>query len=370
MTKQTMIKKQLAAAFGVIGAIALTACSGGTGKNGNVENPAKINEAFLANVKTEKAGRSFQHEELTLTGKVEYDPDKLINYVSLVNGIADRTYFSLGDKVQKGQTLVDLRSPDLSSLQSELVAAETEVRIAQRELRTAQSMYDDKLLSEVQLLEAQSRVEQARAAYTKTQNDSSIHGVSKGNGTFSIVSPMAGYIVDKNVSSGSTVSTDGAPLFTVADLSTVWITAKVYAGNLTSVREGMGVSIVTLSYPDEVFSGKINTLSQVFDPEEKVLKARIVMPNRDLKLKPEMSVIIRLKNQTQEQVVTVPSDALIFDDDRYFVVVRESADEFEVKEVTLRGHHNKTTYIASGLAEGEQVVTRDQLLIYSGLKEN
>lgn len=365
-----MIKKRIKTAFWIIGTLTLMSCSGGNKESGEAVNSKALNKAFIQNVKTTEAVLAYQNEELTLAGKVEYDPDKLIHYVSLVNGIAERTYFSLGDKVQKGQTLVDVRSTDLNALQSELVASESEVKIAARELQAAQAMYDDNLLSEKELMEVQARLKQKETEYLKTKSDISVHGVSNGNGTFSIKSPMTGYIVGKNVSSGSTISADSAPLFMVADLSSVWITANVYAGNLKSVNEGMEVVITSLSYPGESFSGKINTLSPVFDPEEKALKARIVMSNNDLKFKPEMSVVIRLKNQLPAQFVSVPSDALIFDDDCYFVVVKDSVNDFKVKEVKLQGHNNKTTYITTGLTEGENVVVRDQLLIYFGLKEN
>jgi len=313
-----------------------------------------VNPAFLASVKTVKAVLSNQEEELTLAGKVECDPDKVIHYAPLINGVIDRTYFSLGDRVSKGQTMLNIRSSELSSLQSELV-------IAHRNLQSAEAMYEDKLISEKELIEA-------RSAYEKLQADLSLYGENMGGGIFSIKAPMAGYVVIKNASSGSTVSEGGDPLFTIADLSTVWIIANVYAGNLQFVRAGMEVEITSLSYPKEIFYGKINSLSQVFDPEEKVLKARIIMPNKELKFKPEMSVVIKLKNERQTPCIAIPSDALIFDDNRYFVVVEESAGQFAIRAITLYGHNNQTSYIASGLQESEQVVVKNQLLIYSGLK--
>ena len=94
------------------------------------------------------------------------------------------------------------------------------------------------------------------------------------------------------------------------------------------------------------------------------------MQNKDLKFKPEMSVVVKLKNETQIKCIALPSDALIFDDNKYFVVVEEAEGKFVYKEVTLQGHNNKTSYISSGVAEGENVVIRNQLLIFSGLKGN
>lgn len=347
--------------------VCIASCSGKQDASETDKN--SINKAFLENVKTAKSVLSNQEEELTLTGKVECDPDMVINYTPLVSGIVERTYFSLGDKVQKGQTMMDIKGSDLSSLQSEYTSTESELKIAQRELETAQSMFDDKMLSEKELLEAKAKVKQVQATFSKIENDMSVFGTNKGNGVFSIKAPISGYIIDKKVSSGSPISTDSEPLFTIADLRNVWITANVYASNLQFVKEGMNVTITTLSYPDEVFEGKINTLSQVFDPEEKVLKARIVMPNNNLKFKPEMSAVIRIKNETHSKAVSIPSDALIFDDDQYFVVVEQSPDNFEIRKVELQGHNRGTTYIRSGLSENENVVIKNQLLIYSGLNQ-
>lgn len=363
-----MIKRHFSLTILTSSILFITSCTGNTEKE-SVNDKDKINQTFLKNVSTTKAVLSTQEEELTLTGKVEYDPDKMINYVPLVSGVVERSYFALGDKVQKGQTLVDIRSTELSSLQAERISSESEVKIAQRELKTAQTMFEDNMLSEKELMEAQAKVDQAQASYNRVRTDMSVFGSNKNNGSFSIKAPMSGFVVNKNASSGSTVSPDSDPIFSIADLSTVWIMVNVYASNLSFVKEGMDVKITSLSCPGEIFSGKINTLSQVFDPEEKVLKARIVMPNKDLKFKPEMSVLVRLESKTGNQSVAIPSDALIFDADKYFVVVEESPDNFKIREVVVQGHNKATSYIASGLTEGENIVIKNQLLIYSGLKD-
>lgn len=363
-----MRKKEALQIVWALGIICLTSCTGNN-KQEDTGKTDKMEEAFLRNITVAKVTLSNEEEELTLTGKVEYDPDKVISYVSLVNGIAERTFCSLGDKVQKGQTLLTIRSSELNSLQAEMTAAESEVKVAQREWQTAQALHADNMLSEKEMLEAQAKHKQAQAEFNKIRNNISMYGAGKENGSFAIPAPATGYVVDKNIAAGSTVSPESGPLFTIADLSKVWITANVYATNLQFVKVGMEVEINTLSYPDESFHGQINALSQVFDPEEKVLKARIIMDNKDLKLKPEMSVVIKLKDERHTRYTAIPSDALIFDNDRYFVVVETSPGYFSVREVSLKGHHGQTTYVAAGLSEGENVVTNNQLLIYTGLKE-
>lgn len=362
-----MVKKAIS--YLVISASLLSffSCSSGEIKNNEMVSP--VHKSFMKNVKTTKAVLGNPQQEITLSGKVEANPDKTIRYRPLVSGVIGQTYFSLGDKVKKGQPLLDIRSTDLAVLESEMSALESEMRISSRELKTARALYEDKMIPERELWEAEEKVNQTEAALRRIRNEMSVFGTNKGNGVFSVNAPADGYITGKNVSSGSTVSSDGEPLFTIADLHTVWITANVYASNLAFVKEGMECEISTLSYPGECFYGKINTLSQVFDPEDKTLKARIIVPNKELLFKPEMSVIIKLKNENRDSAVTIPSDALIFDNDRYYVVVHETENRFAIREVKVSGHNQQNSYIASGLEEGEEVVVKNQLFIYSGLKE-
>ena len=339
----------------ILAGIALIMYSCNSGKNAEkVEEKIGRDEAFLESVETIKPALSNQEQELILSGKVECDPSKVVYYTPIISGLIERTYFSLGDKVQKGQTMLDIRSSELSSLQLELA-------IAQRNLQSAETMYKDNLTSERELIEA-------RSTFEKLQADLSLYGENKGDGVFAIKSPITGFVIDKNASAGSTVSEGDSPLFTVADLSNVWIIANVYAGNLQLVKQEMPVEINALAYPDEVFRGKIDALSQVFDPEEKVLKARIVMNNKDLKFKPEMSVVVKLKNEMQQKYLSIPSAALIFDDNKYFVVIETASEKFEIKEIQLKGHYQKTSYIRSGLTENDNVVVKNHLLIYSELK--
>ena len=345
----------------------LAACSGKK-ESAQTDNNNEKNSTFLSTVKTVNATFSDQEVELTLTGQVDFDPEKVIHYVPLVQGVVEQTHFSLDDKVKKGQALLDLKSADVSALFSNMVSLKSDMEVAQRDLQSAEGLYSDKLLSDKDILESKSKFLQAQVAYEKAQSDMSLYQ-SKGAGVFSILAPMTGYVVDKQVASGSPISPDGGALFTIADLSVVWIIVNVYAGDLQFVQEGMPVEITTLAYPGEVFDGKINAISQVFDPEEKVLKARIIMSNENLKFKPEMSVVVRLKNTKAEKQITIPSKALIFDDNKYFVVVEQSPGNFKIRPVELGGNYEQMSYIRSGLEAGEKVVVENQLLIYSGLND-
>jgi cobalt-zinc-cadmium efflux system membrane fusion protein len=342
----------------------LASCSGDKTDKNEESKGARI--SFTENVTTAEVELMAMETELTLAGKVEYDPDRIISYVPLIQGLVERTHFSLGDKVRKGQPLIDVRSSDLGALRSDLLAMEAELDVARRALENARTMHNDRMISDKDLLEADARFRQAEAAWERAHNDME-PWKTNGDGTFSILAPMNGYIVEKQVVPGSPVSPESSPLFVIADLNRVWITANVYASNLTQVREGMAVKISSLAYPGEVFEGEINALSQVFDPEEKALKARISMKNDNLKLKPEMAVLIRLVNNAKKQMIAVPTDAIIFDNNRHYVVTDEGNGNFVAKQITIAAARDNITYIAAGLELGNKIVTRNQLLIYEGL---
>ena len=328
--------------------------------------------AFMSSMETTKAVLSHRKEVLMLTGRVESIPSQTINFIPLVSGTVERVFFTLGDRVQRGQNLMSIRSADLNELYAEQISAEVELRIAQREYQTARALFEDRMLSERELFEAEADVRQAQATLNRIQNTLSIYGIDSQTGLFTIRSPMTGYVLSKEaLSSGSNISAENDdPLFTISDLSSVWIMASVHSSHLRHIHVGMEAEITTPAFPDEIFHGKINAISRAFDPEERVLKARIVMPNQDLKLKPEMFVEVKLSNQTQELYIQIPSDALIFDHNRHFVVVRIDGETFENRKVVVRNQYNGISFISSGLSENEEVVIENPLLIYSEVNRN
>ena len=328
----------------------LVAC--GNDEQVNQTTKGIVSEAFLKEVVTTKAESKHLHKEFTLVGKVTADPDKMISYSPLVSGVIIKSYVTLGDRVSKGQTMFDIRSVELSGLQSELT-------IAQRNLQSTESLFENGVATERELVEA-------RSTYEKLHADLALYGENKGDGIFSITAPTNGYVVQKSGNAGSTISAEGEPLFSIANLSTVWVIANIYAGNLQFINEGQDVEITSIAYPGEIFKGKINFISQVFDPEDKALKAYVILPNQELKLKPEMSVMVEVLNKSEIEMATVPSNAVIFDDNSYFVVMGNN--DFVIREIIPFDHHNGITYVAKGLDPGEEVVIKNQLLIYNELK--
>ena len=349
----------------IITSIVIFSC----GSNPEAQPEALFSSEFLNHVETNIVVAQNVEQQIRLTGKVDFDHDRLVHYIPLVSGTVVNAPFHLGDRVERGQTMAVIRSAELSEMEAARKSLEAEIIILKRELESVQSMYRDNLASQRDLLASQGQLRQAEADLEKTLINLSLFGSSGRDGEFVIRSPIGGFVVEKNIAAGKQFAAEGDPLFVVADITRVWVTANVHVGDLTFVKQGMPVEIRTLAYPEEAFHGNIGVMAQMFDPEERVLKARIVMPNDDLRLKPEMAVDITLRNNSEMQMAVVPNRALIFDDNLYFVVKQEG-NSFIVAEVTLHAQTNGISYIKSGLDAGDKVVVKDNLLMYSKLKDN
>lgn len=355
--------------FLLISFLFLTGCAEEAAKEVKETQSYCVDEFMKEKIIIDTAMNAPVTETLALTGKVEYNPDKIIHFVSLVGGVITNTYFSLGDEVKKGQLLAEIKSTELSNLLSQKRTHQSQIQIAQRELESVKTMYQDKIASQKDLIEAQSNLDVLVAELENVEAQLSIYSASSDRGVFQIKAPSSGIIVNKRIAPGVQISTEGDPLFTIADLSEVWIMANVYAGNVPYVKENMNVDIKALSYPDHVFKGKINALSQVFDAEEHVLKARIVMENSDSKLMPGMLVDVLVEKVLGTLAIAVPINSLIFDDNQHFLLVYKDDCDLEIRPVIPFVHNSTQVFFQNNLTAGEKVVTKNHLLIYNQLKD-
>lgn len=302
-----------------------------------------------------------------LTGVVETNPDKVIHFISLVGGVVSKTYFSLGDEVKKGQVLADLRSTELSSLKSEQKNINTQIQVAERRLQSVKSMYEDGISSEKELLQAQSELDIYKAEHQKVISNLNLYSASAEMGVFQIKAPTSGIITAKSIASGTQIIAESDPLFTISDLNEVWVMVDIYATNVQHIETGMDLNISILSYPDITFKGKIDAISQILDKEAKVVKARVVLDNKDLRLKPGMMVdVIALKNKNVN-AIGIPTDSLVFDDNKNFVVVYKDDCALEIRKIEILSSNNGTTFIKTGVSENDQIISKNQLLVYQQL---
>jgi len=327
-----------------------------------------LDSAFRERVAFVKPAYEKVTEGIHLTGSIEANPDKVVSFVSLVSGVVTGVNFSIGDRVQKGQVLAEMQSSELSALQSELASLRSRISVAENRLKAAKAMFTDGVSSQRDLLEAQSELDILQSELSRNSANLGLYSASVSKGVFQIKAPVSGIITQKAVTTGAQISPESGPLFTISDLSRIWILANVYATNIKDVFPGMEVSITTLSYPDEQFKGKISSVSSVMDEEAKVLKARIELPNTGMKLKPGMLVDINAFKPVDQTALSLPTSSLVFDDNQNYVVVYKNDCELAIRKVGILTSNNGTTYLSDGPDTTESIISKNQLLVFEQLK--
>ncbi|MBL3658216.1 efflux RND transporter periplasmic adaptor subunit [Fulvivirga sediminis] len=305
--------------------------------------------------------------QITLNGKIDYNPNNVLQYVSLVDGVITNTYVSLGDKVKKGQVLATIKSTELNAMQAELKQLQAQLKVAQRELQSTESFHKNGISSEKDLIMSQSEVSQIESQIDNLRTNLELFSPKPQAGVFEIKAPVNGYIVANHMASGLQINAGSEPLFTVSNLDEVWINANVYAKDIPHVEEGMQVTITGNAFSETSFTGKINNISQVIDPEENVVKARIILKNEGMKLKPGLNVNIAAHRELNEKALWLPKNAVIFNNDSYHVIVAKEGNQcqLEVRGITISHQDTNGYFIDGGLEAGETIVDHDALLWYN-----
>jgi cobalt-zinc-cadmium efflux system membrane fusion protein len=273
----------------------------------------------------------------------------------------------LGDYVQAGQVLAVVRSSEMAGFGSELVNAESNLRIAEVNLSKTKDMYHSGLASMTDSINAEVAVQQGKSELHRVQQVLKINGGSS-QGDFVVKAPISGFIVQKSATNNMTIRGDnGTSLFTISDLKTVWVQANVYESNISLIHLGENVDVTTLAYPGKVFKGKVDKVMNVLDPASKVMKVRVILPNPDYSLKPEMYASITVSDKENKQCLSVSSHAIIFDHSQYYVLVYNSQSDVKITPVKVINTVGDNTFIASGVKEGDKVISSQAILIYDAL---
>ena len=326
-----------------------------------------VPDSLLKILEIDTVGSAKVVNALTLTGKVDFDEDNVIKLYPMISGMASDIKVALGDYVQKGQTLAQIRSSEMAGYSNDLVTAKSNLEIARKSAEAAEDMYKSGLASQRDLLSAQESLNQAKSTLQKSERVLGLNGGSL-NGDYSVKAPISGFVVEKMINNNMTIRSDNSTgLFTISDLKTVWVMANVYESNISLIKMGDSVNVTTLSYPGKIFHGRVDKIMNVLDPTNKVMKLRIVLPNPGYLLKPEMFANVTVSNMENKSMISIPSKALIFDHSQYYVLVYKSPSEITIRPVEVLNAVGDHTFISAGLVEGERVVASEALLIYQEL---
>lgn len=327
----------------------------------------ELSNTMLNSIDLAKVEKKYIEDDYNFYGKISADKNSYIDVYPLVGGNVLSVNVELGDYVKKGQVLATIRSTEMAEIQKDVSDARTDMVVAQNNLRVAKEMYEGKLNTERDVLEAKSQLQKAQDQLQRANAVSTVYNVKKGN-IYSVVAPISGYIVQKNINKDMQLRSDRSDnIFDVANTTNVWAIMNVNESDIDKISLGMKAQVSTLSYPDKVFDGKIDKIFKIIDPETNAMQARVVLDNQSGLLIPESKATIKVTSSENTTALTVPSKAVIFDDNRCFVIIYKSRTDVKVREIKVLKQVGDVTYVSEGLSEGEQVVTNNQLLIYRSL---
>ncbi len=269
--------------------------------------------------------------ELSVTGVVSPDVSRAVPVISLASGRVVDLRARLGDEVQKGQLLLRIQSPDISGAFSDYRKAVADEALARVQLERAQKMYDAEVLAKKDLEVAQDTAAKAAVDVEATAARLRVHGLDPAQpptGIMDVVAPVSGVITEQNVTNAGGVKTlDNSPnLFTISDLSNVWILCDVYENDLSSVRLGDRADIRLNAYPDRLLTGRIQNIGSILDPTIRAAKVRIEVQNPGL-MRIGMFVTATFHGQQHEVRAVVPATAILHLHDREWVYVPAATDD-------------------------------------------
>jgi membrane fusion protein, heavy metal efflux system len=303
---------------------------------------------------------------LVLPGIVESDPARTAAVLPALGGRVLELKVVLGQRVQRGQALAVINSPDLAQAWDDDDKAADTLKLTKKNLERQEEQFRIGAASERELDQARSDYTQAAAEYTRTQTRLKAIGVTaegaQPSRLLTVRAPFAGSITALTVSAGNMINDPTQPIMIIADLSTVWVTALVPEKDAAAVSANQDAQVALAAYPGRIWHGKVLFVADVIEPDSRRNKTRIAFANPDYTLKPNMFATVTLTGPALPRVV-LPSSALLMNNDRTSVFVATAPWTFERRSVEPLLEESSSVTIISGVQPGEPVVVKGGILL-------
>lgn len=326
-------------------------------------------------IRTEPATRRILLGSLEVPAEIQVNPDQTAHVSPLLPGRILDTKAALGQRVERGDVLATLESPELGRNRGALRAAQARKKAADAGLARAEKLVGEGISAAKTKIEARSKAEQAEAEVIAIRSALAVYGRTRGSGvTLALTSSIDGTIVERHASPGEYVDETSDP-FVVANLDSVWVMGRVYEQEIGQVSVGMRAEATFIAYPGKAWAGTVDYISPTLDPRTRTMAVRMVLQNPDGELRPGMFGTLALEGESAAAedgtVLAVPSTALSTLGDRSVVFVRgDATGEFVVRDVVPGAATHGFVEIREGLSKGEIVVTRGAFVLKSILLEN
>ncbi len=314
-------------------------------------------QQILANVQTEKVKIKEFRNDMTFNGYIKTDEKNMRHISTPVSGKILKMFVNFeGQIVSKGEPVLEIYSPEILSTQKEyLLALENYERVKNSGYNLVVEQAENLVSS------ARTRLELWEVTPKQIEE---LERVRQVKNYITVYSKYSGVITKKIDHEGHWAAA-GEDIYDIVDMSTVWVIANVPESDVSSIKLGQSAKITSISYPNEVFSAKINSLNPVFNSDTRSLEVRLDVSNINYKLKPDMFVKVNLSSAQYEWNIVVPRNAVLRTGKMDMVYVKKENNIFIPKMVSVGGERDGYYLISSGLKEGDEIVTSAGFLIDS-----
>jgi cobalt-zinc-cadmium efflux system membrane fusion protein len=328
---------------------------------GLVTPPATLQQQL--NVVT--VGKAPVADILRVAGRIDFDEARVARIGATVTGRVTELHAALGDEVKPGDALATLHSTELGNAQLAYLKAKAQAELLARGVERARLLLAADVIGAAELQKRESELSVALAEQRAAADQLRVLGVTARtmekaaetggiNSLSSVAATLAGTVVERKVAKGQVVQPADA-LFTVADLSRVWVVAQVPEGEIANVSAGQKVEIEVPALGNATVVGRLIHVGEIVNPETRTVMVRTEIDNAERKLKPAMLATMLIMARPVDRLV-VPASAVVREDNSDHVFVSSGENAFRLTRVKLGPEHDGYRPVLSGLAEGVRVV--------------
>lgn len=362
--------------------VVTAACSGGTGESAATDSTTArpgggftIPPSQLSRIHVIPVQQTLFRPSVSTTGTVAFNGDRTTQVLAPVSGPVTGTFVSLGARVSPGTPLASVSSPDFASAVANFRKAETAYQHLKRIATLDEALFKTDAIAHRDVEQAQA--DAAAAAADRDAAAEQMRSLGVDRATIAAIqagravaplqaiirAPISGIVVEKLVNPGQLLQAGTTPTFTIADVSSMWVTANVFESDLPVVHRGES-AVIAVDPSSPTITGTVDNVADLVDPNTKATGVRIVAPNPRGALKRDMLVRVTINGDRQQMGLLIPTSAVLRSDENLpFVFVALPKGGFNRRQVTLGPRVGASYQVLSGLAVGESVVSEGALFL-------
>jgi len=331
----------------------------------NVFPIVKATAALMKQIKVIAIGEGQVHDSFRLPARIDLDQQHVARIGATVTGRIIETEAVVGQEVRKGEQLATLNSTELGLAQSAYLKTTSQVNLRRLAVNRAQRLEADGIIAAADLQEREATLteadvdlrtatDQLRAFGMSTNDLARLSKERKIHSVLPITASIQGTIVERTVTVGQVVQPADA-LFTVADLSYVWVVAELPEQQASWAHKGDEAEVTIAALPDAALSGHLSYVADMVDPDTRTVTVRMELPNPQRNLKPHMLANLLIRKQDVQELI-LPDSAVLRVNDSDHVFVETGPEEFQLRPVKLGIRYGNVRRILEGLKQGDKVI--------------